>query len=92
MRHVLPEVLRTSPLTARQAIVWLRFATRWIGPGFHPDDSMLDYAGSLVTKSQLVRLEQGLTACHALLGQHRRDPCDVAIKVQRRLLGLPKPE
>jgi hypothetical protein len=86
----LPAVLNESPRSARDAIAWVRQATRWIGPGFHPEDHLIQGAFGLTTE-QAELLNQGLDTSYSLLNEHGRDPCEVAIKVQRRLLGFPRP-
>jgi len=76
---------------AKDAIVWLRAVTKWIGPGFHPDTRASDYVHGdsgepLLTAAEAERLDKEMKRCATLLVAEGRDPCEVAIKVQRRLM------
>ncbi|MGI9014477.1 MAG: hypothetical protein ACR2GY_09540 [Phycisphaerales bacterium] len=91
MNSTLP--LLPDSADARDALVWLRKLTKWIGPGFHPDTAASDYVRadtrqSTFTPDEAKRLDRDIDRARDLLAAHRRDPCSVAIKVQRRLMGL----
>lgn len=95
MTHSTPCPTLPIPADAKDAIVWLRQITKWIGPGFHPDTDSLDYVledGSQVfSASEGVRFDLDLYRSFLLLDAEGKNPYDVAIKVQRRLLGMPLP-
>ena len=79
--------------SAKDVIVWLRALTKWIGPGFHPDTPASDYVRvddgrPLFAPAEAARLDENLDRCFRLLDAEGRNPYDIAIKVQRRLLGF----
>jgi hypothetical protein len=83
--------------TARDAVVFIRRLTKVIGPGFHPDSPAADYVNTednqpLFSEGVAKRLDDDEGRCFELLGAVGRDPYAVAIKVQRRLLGIPFPK
>lgn len=89
----LPETLQHPPATPVEAIRWLRDATRWIGPGFHPDTHGRDYVndfGRSFTDEQADWIDQGVQACFTLLQPTGRDPYEVGLRIQRRLLSTQK--
>lgn len=82
----------TPNADSNDAIEWLQEVTEWIGPGFHPDTPAADYSRSdngepTFLPADATRLDFDLTACFKLLGDIK--PYDIAISVQRRLLGMP---
>ena len=91
-------LLETTPPTlstradAREAVIWLRDLTKWIGPGFHPDTPASEYVDAATDRALLAprdasRLDRDIARAFHLLEEHGRTPYDVAIKVQRRLLA-----
>ena len=83
-----------DPASAKDAVAWLRQVTKEVGPGFHPDTPAADYVRfddghPTFTPEQATRFDRDLDRCFELLEAEGRNPYDVAIKVQRRLLGLP---
>lgn len=78
--------------SAKDAVIWIRSITKWLGPGFHPDtpgdDYIRDHWSRTFTDAQAARYDQDMTHCFELLADEDRNPYDVAIKVQRRLLGF----
>ena len=82
---------------AEQALAWLRGITKAIGPCFHPDTPGADYLHGdtdepLLTEEQARRLDEDLDRAFELLEAAGRDPYAIAGKVQRRLLGMPRPD
>lgn len=62
-----------------------------IGPGFHPDTRLDDYVhpdgSTLFTDSEIASLTPGFEQLLDLLDDSGVDPCEIALPVQRRLLG-----
>lgn len=81
--------------SARDCAAWLRKVTRWIGPGFHPENPgeqyvALDENGGLIrsfSPALCELLDADLDRCYAVLEPLGKDPCSIAIKVQRRLIA-----
>lgn len=86
----LPAMLQLPPATPVEAIRWIRTATKWIGPGFHPDTRGRDYVndqGRSFTDEQADQLDHGVQACLEQLQPTKRDPYEVGLRIQRRMLG-----
>ena len=81
--------------TSKDCVPWLRQLTCWMGPGFHPESSadqyiVADEAGRWLpsfTPALCERIDADMDRCYALLEPLGKDPCSIAVKVQRRLLG-----
>lgn len=80
--------------SAKDAVAWLRSVAKRIGPGFHPDTPAWDYfrpdGVSTFAPEQAARFDADMDRCCELLEEKGRNPYDIAIKVQRRLLALPR--
>jgi len=86
--------LSVSASTA-DTVVWLRKVTKCIGPGFHPDTPASDYIqykddNPAFTSAEAEQFDDDMNRCFELLEAAGRNPYDIAIKVQRRLLGMPR--
>lgn len=80
--------------TPADAIAFLRSATKYVGPCFHPDTPARNYTVAdtrepLLTDAERPRWDADIDRCFELLDDGRRDPYTVASKVQWRLLGFP---
>lgn len=76
---------------SEDAIAWLQLVREWVGQGFHPDTRAADYVRSdngepFFLPADAARLDSDLVTCFELLGDSR--PYDIALIVQRRLLGM----
>jgi len=69
----------------------LRQLVTAVGPGFHPDTSLNDYVlpdgSALFTDSEITSLTPGFEQLLDVLDDSGIDPCEIALPVQRRLLG-----
>lgn len=92
MQINLPCPVLASNAVSEDAILWLQQVKEWVGPGFHPDTRGADYVRSdngepTFLPGDASRLDTDLVTCFKLLGTDT--PYEIAIIVQRRLLGMP---
>ena len=76
---------------ATDAVRFVRAIVNWIGAGFHPDGDFHDYVNVDTGKhilgiDQATRLNRELDRAVTLLDGAGVDVCDVAIRVQHRVL------
>lgn len=75
--------------TAKRCI---RELVRAIGPGFHPDTQFGEYvdpSGTAIFAADVAaRLDDGFELLLSTLEFAGIDPCEIALPVQRRMLGL----
>jgi len=85
--------------TPKDCVRWLRALMYWAGPGFHPEEPADSYVIMGVRSDTLRRsfspelcelMDDDMERCYALLTPIGKDPCSIALKVQRRLL-YPQP-
>lgn len=85
--------LKMNP-TGADCVAWIRRLTSWVGAGFHPDTPAADYVAK--DESGFTRqsfspeicdlFDADLDRCYAILNARGKDTCEIAIKVQRRML------
>ena len=86
--------------TPKDCVRWLRALMYWAGPGFHPEEPAHTFVNIDIPKHEDRRsfspelcelMDSDMDRCYALLTPLGKDPCRIAVKVQRRLLGWPVP-
>lgn len=79
-----------NSLDPREARLFVRAVTEWIGPGFHPDTDMADYVNETgkrcFSKQESAALNRELGWARDVLERGSIDICTIALAVQRRLL------
>lgn len=91
MHDELPEIPHDAG--ERDAIISPRNVTKWLGAGFHPDSRgednvCVDDDRPTFEPEDAVKFNCDLDKSFELLAERGRNSYDVAIKVQRRLLGI----
>lgn len=84
--------------TPKDCVRWLRALMYWAGPGFHPEEPADSYVIMGVPEHEDNRsfspklcdlMDSDMGRCYALLTHIGKDPCSIALKVQRLLLHPP---
>lgn len=87
--------LLDTEASPKDCIAWLRKLTYWIGAGFHPENSADQYvvgdeSGCLrpsFPPAICRRMDADMERCYAVLQPLGKDPCSIALKVQRRMIA-----
>ena len=77
-------------LSVKSAVKYIRELTRWVGPGFHPDEDFHDYVKHDGQRSysdqEANELNSELEAAASMLEFHGIEPCRIGLTVQRKTL------
>lgn len=84
--------------TPKDCVRWLRALMYWAGPCFHPEDPPSEYViedefgncGPSFSPALCELMDSDMGRCYAMLTHLGKDPCSIALKVQRLLQNPPQ--